>query len=61
VAIALGALNNWGQYAFKDVRDIRNPNADLAVLGTGYIALLALGIFLIRRDAALGSVNAPER
>jgi membrane protease YdiL (CAAX protease family) len=38
VAIAHGALNNWGQYAFKYMKDSVTPDAvssDLAVFGAG--------------------------
>lgn len=61
VSIAHGALNNWGQYAFKYMRATRTPNADLAVLGSGYIALLVLGVLLLWRDGAFASGVAPER
>jgi membrane protease YdiL (CAAX protease family) len=60
VSIAHGALNNWGQYAFKYVRDTRNPNADLAVLGTGYVALLVLGVLLLWRDSTFESLDTSE-
>jgi membrane protease YdiL (CAAX protease family) len=53
VAIGHGALNNWGQYAFKYMRDTQNPNADLLVLSSGYLALLVVGILWLWRDDAL--------
>jgi membrane protease YdiL (CAAX protease family) len=54
VAIAHGGLNNWGQYAFKYMKESGTPAADIAVLGTGYLALLLVGFFLLWRDGALG-------
>ena len=47
-AIAHGALNNWGQYAFKFVSDKGGPN-DLLVLGIGGIALTTVGTILLFR------------
>ncbi len=55
VAIAHGALNNWGQYAFKYMKDAVGPNLqeqvarDLQVLNAGSLALLVLGILLLWR------------
>jgi membrane protease YdiL (CAAX protease family) len=53
VAIGHGALNNWGQYAFKYMRDTQNTNADLVALSSGYFALLVVGILLLWGDDAL--------
>jgi membrane protease YdiL (CAAX protease family) len=53
VSITHGALNNWGQYAFKYMRDTQTPNADLAALSSGYLALLVVAILLLWRDSAL--------
>jgi membrane protease YdiL (CAAX protease family) len=50
VALAHGALNNWGQYAFKYMKDSVTPDAvssDLAALRAGGVALLAVGVFLL--------------
>ena len=53
VSIAHGALNNWGQYAFKYMTDPAGPNlaeqvaGDLRVLGTGFLVLLSVGILLL--------------
>jgi membrane protease YdiL (CAAX protease family) len=50
VAIAHGALNNWGQYAFKYMKDSVTPDAvsaDLAALRAGGLALLVVGVFLL--------------
>jgi membrane protease YdiL (CAAX protease family) len=49
VAIAHGALNNWGQYAFKYMTASVTPDADLIVLSTGSLALVAVGGFLLWR------------
>lgn len=45
VALAHGALNNWGQYAFKYIQDFVS-GADWLVLGVGNIALLVCGLVL---------------
>jgi len=58
VAIAHGALNAWGQYAFKYMKDPAVANLseqvarDLQVLGAGFLALLVVGIILLWRDGA---------
>jgi membrane protease YdiL (CAAX protease family) len=58
VSIAHGALNNWGQYALKYMKDATGPNVaeqvarDLQVLGAGFLALLVVGIVLLWRGAA---------
>jgi membrane protease YdiL (CAAX protease family) len=49
VAIAHGALNNWGQYAFKYMKDSVTPDRDLAVLSAGSLALFAVGLLLLGR------------
>ena len=55
VAIAYCASNNWGQYAFKYMKDAVGPNLqeqvarDLQVLNAGFLALLVLGILLLWR------------
>jgi membrane protease YdiL (CAAX protease family) len=45
VAIAHGALNNWGQYAFKFVAGA-GQTSDALVLSSGSFALVTLGIIL---------------
>lgn len=57
VAVAHGALNNWGQYAFKYMKESGTPDADVAVLSIGSLALLILGILLLWRDGAPGTGN----
>jgi len=49
VAVAHGALNNWGQYAFKYMKDTPTVGTDLAVLGAGFLALFVVGSFLLWR------------
>jgi membrane protease YdiL (CAAX protease family) len=49
VAIAHGALNNWGQYAFKYMKDSSTPGTDVAVLTAGSAALLVVGALLLWR------------
>jgi membrane protease YdiL (CAAX protease family) len=48
-AIAHGALNNWGQYAFKFVSGDGQPSDGL-VLACGGLALVAVGAILLRRE-----------
>jgi membrane protease YdiL (CAAX protease family) len=45
-AIAHGALNNWGQYAFKFVAGA-GQSSDLLVLGSGSLALIFTGTSLL--------------
>jgi membrane protease YdiL (CAAX protease family) len=45
VSLAHGALNNWGQYAFKYMQFIKAP--DLVVGGAGLLAVLVLGTLLL--------------
>ena len=49
VAIAHGASNNWGQYAFKYMKDSGAPAKDIVVLWVGSLALLACGVVLLWR------------
>jgi CAAX protease family protein len=48
-AIAHGALNNWGQYAFKYMKESVTSDTDLAILGAGSLTLLIVGVFLLWR------------
>jgi membrane protease YdiL (CAAX protease family) len=50
VSLAHGALNNWGQYAFKYMQFVRAP--DLVVEGASVLALLVLGTLLLMRGVA---------
>jgi membrane protease YdiL (CAAX protease family) len=45
-AIAHGALNNWGQYAFKFMDDFSVPDQTV-VLAAGFVALYGLGTVLL--------------
>jgi hypothetical protein len=59
-AIAHGALNNWGQYAFKYMKDSVTPdavNSDLAALRAGSLALLVVGVFLLWRCVPSGPAH----
>ena len=47
VSLAHGALNNWGQYAFKYMKESANPHTDLAVLSVGSLVLFLVGGFLL--------------
>ena len=49
VTIAHGASNNWGQYAFKYIKDSGAPETDMAVLRAGSLALLSVGVLLLWR------------
>ena len=48
-AIAHGALNDWGQYAFKYMKESVTPDTDMAVLGAGSLTLLIVGVSLLWR------------
>jgi uncharacterized protein len=48
VSIAHGALNNWGQYAFKFTDGPGRP-IDALVLGAGGVALVGVGSLLLAR------------
>jgi membrane protease YdiL (CAAX protease family) len=48
VSLAHGALNNWGQYAFKFIQtSVEHDASNALVLAAGNVMLLALGIFLL--------------
>jgi len=47
VTLAHGALNSWGQYAFKYMQFVRAP--DSIVGGAGGLAVLVLGTLLLAR------------
>lgn len=49
VALAHGALNNWGQFAFKFMAEGSGDGqfADVVMLGAGGLALLAVGSLLV--------------
>jgi membrane protease YdiL (CAAX protease family) len=47
VAIAHGASNNWGQYAFKYMTDSGRPDQDIALILAGSLAMLLVGAFLL--------------
>ena len=46
VALAHGALNNWGQYAFKYMRDFTVPDPG-SLVGSGFLGVYAVGILLL--------------
>ncbi|HZX74440.1 MAG TPA: CPBP family intramembrane glutamic endopeptidase [Cyclobacteriaceae bacterium] len=46
VALTHGALNNWGQYAFKYMNDFKVAD-EMQVLGASSLGLLVVGIFLL--------------
>jgi hypothetical protein len=46
VSIAHGALNNWGQYAFKYM-DSGSVGKDVLALGGGFLGLLAVAVVLL--------------
>lgn len=55
VSLAHGAVNNWGQYAFKYMRNLVAVD-DTLVLAAGVLAVLALGLFLVR---SAGTARTP--
>jgi membrane protease YdiL (CAAX protease family) len=48
VSLAHGAVNNWGQYAFKYTRDFVMID-DTLVLAAGVLAVFVVGLFLVAR------------
>jgi membrane protease YdiL (CAAX protease family) len=52
VSIAHGALNNWGQYAFKYTKESVTHDTDLAILSAGSLAVFLVGVFLLWRGVA---------
>jgi membrane protease YdiL (CAAX protease family) len=52
VSIGHGALNNWGQFAFKYMKDSGSPEVDLSVLAAGSLALFVVGVLLLWRRSA---------
>jgi len=60
VAIAHGALNNWGQYAFKFLSGI-SPARELTALSAGSLALIAVGAALIARSQTAHSPAMSSR
>jgi membrane protease YdiL (CAAX protease family) len=54
VAIAHGALNNWGQYAFKFASGEGQP-IDVLVLACGGLALTAVGAMLLHGPEGLAA------
>ncbi|MCU1329267.1 MAG: putative abortive infection protein [Bryobacterales bacterium] len=52
VAIAHGAANNWGQYAFKYLEDSATPSGDIFLLAAGSLVLLVVGVLLLWRGVA---------
>jgi len=53
VAIAHGAANNWGQYAFKYMRDSGGAGSEMMALDMGSVALLCVGVILLGRAAGV--------
>jgi membrane protease YdiL (CAAX protease family) len=51
VAIAHGALNSWGQYALKYMRDFSSLETDAAAGRAGSLALFIVGALLLWREA----------
>ncbi len=65
VSLAHGALNNWGQYAFKYLKDFVTADPALVVCA-GSLALLATGALLVaygitHADLHRGAVSASAR
>src|SRR5262245_10331513 len=47
VSIAHGALNNWGQYAFKYMKDSDSIGKDALALTGGFLVLFAVAVILL--------------
>jgi membrane protease YdiL (CAAX protease family) len=54
VSIAHGALNNWGQYAFKYMKDSGSVGTQSLALSGGFFALLAIAVILLWCDVPNG-------
>jgi len=50
VSIAHGSLNQWGQYAFKYMKETGSVGKDALALGGGFLVLLAVAVFLLLYD-----------
>jgi membrane protease YdiL (CAAX protease family) len=59
VAVAHGAFNNWGQYAFKFMDDFTTPDQSL-VLAAGSVALYGLGALLLAFGASTAQTAASD-
>jgi membrane protease YdiL (CAAX protease family) len=59
VAIAHGALNNWGQYVFKFVAGA-GQSSDLLVLGSGSLALILTGTLMLLFEDPNRKHSAPS-
>jgi membrane protease YdiL (CAAX protease family) len=59
-AMAHGALNNWGQYAFKFMKDAPATDADLLTLAAGFLALFIVGSLLLWSPSASRAPHVPE-
>jgi membrane protease YdiL (CAAX protease family) len=59
VAIAHGALNSWGQYALKYMKESVKPGTDAAAGGAGALAMLLVGVLLLWRCLPR-SLNLPR-
>ena len=57
VAIAHGASNNWGQYAFKYMRDSGWPDREMLALTLGSLALLLVGVVLLWRATDFAHIS----
>lgn len=52
VALAHGALNNWGQYAFKYMEEGSGQGSDVLILAAGGLGLVATGTLLLAGDSS---------
>jgi membrane protease YdiL (CAAX protease family) len=57
VALAHGSLNNWGEYAFKYMRDLVTPSPG-ALLAVGFVALFVVGVLLLTLGLSPSSTRA---
>jgi membrane protease YdiL (CAAX protease family) len=63
VALGHGALNNWGQFAFKFMKDSVTPEAneaDGAALRAGFVTLLLVGVLLLWRFVPATDAQSSE-
>ena len=59
VAIAHGSLNNWGQYAFKYMKESGSPSADMVALDAGGLAVLVVGLLMLWRGCDVVAHKPP--
>jgi membrane protease YdiL (CAAX protease family) len=60
VSIAHGALNNWGQYAFKYMKDSGTVGKNALALSGGFLLLLGIAIVLLWRGVPTDASSSAD-